>query len=81
MSLLNGGTGKKTAHMTDLEYITEIFIPSITPQEWYVVSLLPFIRTVTELVVVVCEIRQAPKWPLPPDHPLNPASRYEAASC
>lgn len=79
MTVLNGGLtrAKGIAEMSD--FIDE-FIDHITPDEWLVLAFLPNITHVTELVAVVAEIRSAPDYPLPPEHPLNPASRYEVAS-
>lgn len=79
MSVLNGGLVNAKSITTDTEFVDE-FCDSITPNEWQIISTLavmgrPVVR-VTELVCLVAEIRTVPSYPLRPDHPMNPASRY-----
>jgi len=79
MSVLNGGLVKAKSITTDTEFIDE-FCAGISDEEWRIVATLaqlgrPVVR-VTELVVLIGEIRSVPSYPLPPEHPLNPASRY-----
>lgn len=78
MTALLGGLPKKANESIE-DFVAE-FIDHITPEEWRTVACLPKLRHVTELVTVVVAIRKQAEWPLPYDHPLNPAARYEVAS-
>ncbi|MCV7065634.1 hypothetical protein H7H51_07730 [Mycolicibacterium farcinogenes] len=78
MSLLNGGLVKAKGITTDTEFVDR-FIANITPAEWRILEQLPPIGRATELVAIVAEVRTLPRYPLPAEHPLNPASRYAEA--
>lgn len=75
--LLHGGFSSTPENF---EEFLEEFLSMVTPAEWQILALLPECRHFTELVSIVCEIRSTPYYPLPPQHPLNPAERFAVAS-
>ena len=79
MTVLNGGLPKAKTITTDTEFVDR-FVANIAPSEWHILAQLPPVGRITELVAVVAEVRTLPRYPLTAEHPLNPASRYEAAS-
>lgn len=79
MTPLNGGLPQAKTITTDTEFINR-FVTNITPPEWHILAQLPPVGRYTELVAVVAEVRTLPRYPLPVEHPLNPASRYTKAA-
>jgi hypothetical protein len=76
MTMLNGGLTKARLipAMSEAEFLAH-YLSSMTLDERRTIAQLPAIPRRTVLACVLSEIRC---WPLPPDHPLNPAARYEA---
>lgn len=68
MSVLGTVAGKK---VRDTDHFIDLFVASITREEWIAISQLPPIRQVTQLVAVVCVMRSMPKRELPHGHPLG----------
>lgn len=79
MSLLNGGL-VKAKHIRTMDDFVDQFVLGITDQEWQICAVLGGRPDLISLISQVAAIRSAPEYPLPPDHPLNPASRYAEAS-
>lgn len=78
MSLLNGGLVKaKGLSGEDLDWE---FIAGITRDEWEIVGAFLGSPDRIGLIAAVADLRCAPVYPLPPEHPLNPASRYDKAA-
>lgn len=79
MSLLNGGLAKaKGLSGADLDWS---FIDSISRTEWEAVTTYLGNPDLIRTISAVADLRTLHRYPLPVDHPLNPASRYtEAAS-
>ncbi|SCX34486.1 hypothetical protein [Mycolicibacterium fluoranthenivorans] len=75
MTLLNGGLAKAKNIQTMGEFADQ-FILGITDEEWRICAALGGAVDIISLIALVAAIRTAPDYPLPPDHPLNPASRY-----
>lgn len=73
MSLLHGGF-RRTPETFD-DHI-DLFIAGMTAEEKRILQELPRLSRWTELVHVITTLRTTPRWPLPADHPLNPAHRY-----
>lgn len=74
MSLLNGGLAKaKGLSGIALDWS---FIDGISLVERYVASARFGAQDRIGLISAIARMRTEPKWPLPEDHPLNPASRY-----
>lgn len=69
--------GKKTRDHGDF---VQKFIESITREEWQVIAQVPQMKRVEQLILFVIAMRKVPRYPLPQNHPLNPASRYEATA-
>ena len=78
MTALRGGLPqpKLIPDMTDAEFLAH-YISSITPTEWRFVASMPALPRRSALACLVAELR---RWPLLPNHPLNPAHRYEGIS-
>lgn len=79
MSMLNGGLARaKGLHGEDLDWS---FIDSISRDEWSIVTEYLGNPDRVRTIAFVTALRATPRYPLPADHPLNPASRYaESAS-
>lgn len=78
MSALKGGLARaKGLHGEDLDWS---FIAGISRDEWEIVGA--FIGTPDRigLIAAIADLRCAPVYPLGPEHPLNPASRYDKAA-
>lgn len=79
--MLNGGLPGKVTADTPMPDFIEAFVARISRAEWDVVHQLFGSPDAITVITAVSTIRSTTKYPLPPDHPLNPASRYaEAAS-
>lgn len=78
MSLLNGGLPKaKGLSGEDLDWS---FIAGISRDEWEVVDAFLGSPDRIGLIAAIADLRCAPRYPLGPQHPLNPAGRYDKAA-
>lgn len=76
-SILNGGSGKRSVvGMTDKQYLADVFLPGVTDYEWTLLSIMGVGLRITSVVSGIVAIREESAYPLHPEHPLNPASRY-----
>ena len=78
MSALKGGLARAKGLTGD--ELDWSFISGISRDEWEVVGA--FIGTPDRITLIsaIADLRCAPVYPLGPEHPLNPASRYAEAS-
>lgn len=74
--MLNGGLPGKFTPDTPMDEFVFAFVNGISRAEWEFVHQVFGSPDVITVITAVTTFRATRKYPLPPDHPLNPASRF-----
>lgn len=77
--MLHGGLPGKITAATPMPDFVEAFVSRISRLEWEFVHQVFGTPDYITVITAVTRFRSTPKYPLPLDHPLNPASRFAEA--